>query len=481
MFKAEILPVSIALVNSILGGIYVERFLERRWKKPLTFVVWILLYFISQIAVSRLTGNWYRVGGVLYVFFQIVVLLLIQLFLFYKDIFKHLFVSLSFIAGAEILKYIVSIVYSILADMGAAGFLKLFDWGMIHTNRETEVWNLVFEILILCAGMFVYAVLFAVYLNIVSKKFVNKNNFIQAYETVFLLLPNIAALSIAVTLKMMLLDVENGISVPVYEKIPAIKFWLPFICLLLLGMIVSSVIWFQKLVQLSEEEKKRVVLENQIKQIKREVGEIQEIYGDMRGLRHDMRNHLGNITAYVRKMVGKDCRELTDYIGKMEDTIHRLDFSCQTGNPITDIIIRQRSLQAAKQKIVLRADFTYPVKQQIDVYDIGIVLNNALENAIEACEKAEGKREIYLHSFLKGNLFFMEISNDFSGGISIDKETGLPVSHKRDKGAHGIGMSNILRCAKKYRGDMDISISEAEGRKKFHLTVMMNGSISLPE
>ncbi len=93
-------------------------------------------------------------------------------------------------------------------------------------------------------------------------------------------------------------------------------------------------------------------------------------------------------------------------------------------------------------------DFTCPDKQQIDIYDIGIVLNNALANAIEATGRLEGKKSIFLHSYIKGNLFFIEVENDFYGELIMDSKTGLPVSSKENQQHHGLGLENIQRCAK---------------------------------
>jgi len=165
-------------------------------------------------------------------------------------------------------------------------------------------------------------------------------------------------------------------------------------------------------------------------------------------------------------------------IGKMEETVSRLDFTYQTGNPITDIIIHQKGQEAWKKQIPFEVDFAYPCKLPIDVYDIAVILNNALENAIEACDRAEGEKQIRLRSFVRGCLFFIEVENDFAGNIVMEKESGLPVSSKGNGKLHGIGISNIQRCARKYMGDIDIAISETDGRKKFSLTVMMNGKIA---
>lgn len=238
---------------------------------------------------------------------------------------------------------------------------------------------------------------------------------------------------------------------------------------------IASVVLFQKQIQYHEEAGKRALLENQVRQMQKEIAEIQDIYTDMRGLRHDMRSHLANISLLVRGVADSVDEKLEEYIGKMEETVSRVDFIYQTGNPITDIIIHQKGQEAEKKQIPFQVDFAYPQKLTIDVYDITVILNNALEDAIEACGMVESEKQNSLRSYVKGYLFFIEVENDFSGTIAIDKESGLPVSSKENRKLHGIGISNIQRCAKKYKGDIDIEISDTNGRKKFGLTVMMNG------
>ena len=63
--------------------------------------------------------------------------------------------------------------------------------------------------------------------------------------------------------------------------------------------------------------------------------------------------------------------------------------------------------------------------------------------------------------------------------MTLDKDTGLPVTNKKNKRLHGIGLSNIQKCARKYMGDVDIEMRSDGGRKKFLLTVMLSGKISL--
>lgn len=44
----------------------------------------------------------------------------------------------------------------------------------------------------------------------------------------------------------------------------------------------------------------------------------------------------------------------------------------------------------------------------------------------------------------------------------MNKENGLPKTSKLNKTIHGIGLTNIQRCARKYNGDIDIVISNKE-------------------
>ena len=321
--------------------------------------------------------------------------------------------------------------------------------------------------------VFLYALLMKGYLSAISRKFIRKDYSFRTREYAFLILPNVSTLCISLTLKMMIFSVGNGTSATMFDRLPATLFWVSLICLLLSGGNIASVILFQKLVRLGGEERKRAMLENQMVQMQRQIEELQDIYADMRGLRHDMKNHLQSIAAVVSKISGGAKEELDGYIGSMEATVRRLDFTYRTGNPITDVIIHQKKQEAERQKISFEADFLYPDKQQPDVYDMGIVLNNALENAIEAAGKCEGKKSICLRSYNKGNLFFIEVENDFSGEIVFHRETGLPLSSKEDGRLHGLGMENIQRCAKKYKGNIDVTICDSGEGKKFVLTVMM--------
>ena len=470
MYEAG-LSISLYLVNSIAGSIYMQKFLREKYQKKVVLFAWTSLYYIFQSLVLDKIDRSYPLNDLAGALGDIVFVLLLLMLLYHKDFLKQLFVAVSFAAGKEIIKYIIVVMN--YGEYWAISKFSIVLLKKITTMKEVEMWSAVFGVAKGIVTILLYALLLIVYLSIISRKFVRKDYHFKIHEYAFLILPNVSTLCISITLKILIFTVENGMTVIMFDKVPATMFWVPLICFLLLGVNISSVMLFQKLVQLGEEERKRAILENQMVQMQREIEEIQDIYADMRGLRHDLKSHLESIAAVIRRISGKDKEELGNYIEKMETTVSRLDFAYRTGNPITDIIIHQKKQEAEKHDISFEADFTYPDKQQIDVYDIAIVLNNALENAIEASRNAPGKKTISLRSYMKGNLFFIEVENDCMSEIIFDRETGLPVSSKAEKQLHGLGMENIQRCAKKYMGGIDITIQGTGDRKKFNLTIMM--------
>lgn len=319
-----LLIIAIYLIDSILGGIYSQGFLKEKYGKKAVLTAWGVAYFLIQIVVFEILDARFPVGEVTGIILNVCVLLFMQHLLFEKDLQKQVFVAFSFVAGKEIVKYIVS-VFSIASNGLSNKILEFFiAKEIINTVEKTHIWINIFTFIVVILCVFLYTLLLSVFLRLISKKFVKKDYLLQTHENIFLILPCIAALCISVTIKMMIISVENGMTVIIYDTVPATKFWIPVICVLLLSAIVASVILFQKLVQYNEEMGKRAILENQVRQMQKEIIEIQDIYTDMRGLRYDMRSHIANISLLVKNVAGTVNEELESYIGKMEETVSKL-------------------------------------------------------------------------------------------------------------------------------------------------------------
>lgn len=472
----SLLSTLIHIVNSIFSAIYTGQFLNAKNNKKITVIMWSVIYFMVQVVIFDVIHSQYPFSNMTGVVINVLLLVGMQWVFFRKSASIQLFVCFSFVAGKEIVKYIASVLNVALGVVGSNCMNTLIMQGKIVTSTQVEVANNIMIFIMSFASAILYALILGIYLLLINKKYVRKEYQLQVRENIFLILPNIAAICISITLKMMIITMENGTTTLIYDTVPATLFWIPVICILLLGAVIANVILFQNVVQYHEENRKRTLLENQIQQMQKEVQEIQDIYADMRGLRHDLRGHINNITQYVKKQNNADAEELNGYIRNMEETVSRLDFGYQTGNPITDIIIHQKKQDADKAGVRFSVDFSYPKELQIDVYDIGVILNNALENAIEAATLLNRDKYVSLHSYVKGNLFFVEVENSFAREIVMNKESGLPESSKANKKFHGMGLTNIQRCARKYRGDIDIVIDTSKQEQQiFNLTIMLNG------
>lgn len=467
-------PVAMYLADSVLSVIYTRNFLKEKYEKRGMSAIWVSIYFLIHILIFLIGADRFPVGKVVGIILNICILLFMQSVFFQKDIQKQFFITFSFVTGTETAKYMFVTFDIVISGWGNRILDYLLAEEIINTIEKAVAAITIYNVVMTALCVLFYTLLLSGYLFLISREYVRKEYPLQIQENVFLVLPCIAVLCISVIISRITASLANELEIIIYDAVPSTKFWLPVIGILLLSTMIANVILFQKLVAYHEETGKRALLENQVRQMQKEIAEIQDIYTDMRGLRHDMRSHLANISLLVKGAAGSVKEELEGYIGKMEETVNRLDFTYQTGNPITDIIIHQKVQEAEKKQIPFQVDFAYPCKLPIDVYDIAVILNNALENAIEACGRAEGEKQIRLRSFVRGCLFFIEVENDFSGDIAIDKESGLPVSSKETGKLHGIGISNIQRCARKYMGDIDIAVTDKGGRKKFCLTVMMN-------
>ena len=91
------LSVSIYLVNSIVGSIYMQKFLKEK-------------YFIIQSLVFYRIERLDPFNDLMGVLADIVFVLLFQMLLYNKDFLKQLFVAVSFVAGKEIIKYIIVVI-----------------------------------------------------------------------------------------------------------------------------------------------------------------------------------------------------------------------------------------------------------------------------------------------------------------------------------------------------------------------------------
>ena len=238
------------------------------------------------------------------------------------------------------------------------------------------------------------------------------------------------------------------------------------------GMVVTVASW-QEMVGLQEEKKKYFVEQQQLVAIRERIGEVEQFYDGIRRMKHEMKNHLTNIKGLAGS---GSYEEMEQYITRMDESMDVFEMSVRTGNAVTDVIVNDKQKAAEKLGIRFRSDFVYPASDRYNAYDIAIIVNNLLQNALEACGRmASGEKYISLSGSRKNRFFLISVKNSFEGEVVFDKSTNLPVSTKAPEVSggpaplHGIGLSNVRREAAKYLGNVDIKVKKNE----FSVTVLL--------
>ena len=282
-------------------------------------------------------------------------------------------------------------------------------------------------------------------------------------EAVFYLLPAVAGVLAAVLVRLLMITVTDGAAVLLYERHPALYLIVPMMALVLLGAIVSGFRIYQDMEALQEERAEKIILENQITQMQGSMVEMEHLYDRIRSVKHDMKNHMAVLQNLIRQRYSGEEEEIRQYFEDMYQSVEQLDNRVHTGNAVSDAVVGSKFRYAAKKVKGIRLDarsFMLSDAVTIKAYDMGIILNNGLDNAIAACIRMREKQPdaeayITIRSFRVKNMYFIEIENSFDGTALFDKDSGFPISTKEDKEVHGIGLKNIRKCAVKYGGDMD--------------------------
>lgn len=184
--------------------------------------------------------------------------------------------------------------------------------------------------------------------------------------------------------------------------------------------------------------------------IEKQVREIQNMYRQIRGWRHDYRNHIQNMKIWLGK---GELDKISGYLEQLADDLDNVDTVIKTGNVMADAILNSKLNTAAKLNIRLNVKANVPEGLPMSDVELCSVLGNMLDNAVEACAalpEEERFMRVYIGK-LKGQLY-LSVQN---AAGEVRKERGAYLSTKESDSAeplHGYGLFRIDRVVKKYGG-----------------------------
>ena len=163
--------------------------------------------------------------------------------------------------------------------------------------------------------------------------------------------------------------------------------------------------------------------------------EVENMYRQIRGWRHDYRSHIQTMKAHAAE---GDWEAVGTYLDTLETDLAAVDTVVKTGNPMADAILNSKISLARAKGIPVQADASVPVKLNISELDLCVILGNLFDNAIEASlALPEKARLIRVYIDIKGPQLYISFTN-FTAGKKRRKTGGLFRSTKGE--GHGFGL-----------------------------------------
>lgn len=417
IFNGTMVVATLWIVNRYLG------IFSKKRQNFLSIGIWIL-FAIFQTYVQMNSG----IASIWTTIISIVLVILISL-LGYADRGKKSVLEVCSL-------YVVWVIIEILISF-CVNILPLEE---IHSNMAGNVISKIVMII----GVYVF--------SIIWKK--TDNNLIPARYYVGLLFVPIGSIYIAVNEFYSINDIK--------EVFPSV---ITFSILLLFNIIILEI--YSKISENFIMEKEKAVYTQQMNITAINTEEQKKVMENFHREKHDWINEL---------IVLKNEIEYENKAAVLQN-IDRIIQNCQsgeivsdTGNKCIDALINTKYATAKEKGIEFILKIFIPEELPIDQCDIGIVLGNVLDNAIEATEKSNSSvKKIEIAMGIKKEALILVVKNPMAGSLRKDKD-GKLLSTKEDSKKHGYGINSIIRVTRKYNGD--VIIEEEEGQ--FVITVTMN-------
>ncbi len=175
--------------------------------------------------------------------------------------------------------------------------------------------------------------------------------------------------------------------------------------------------------------------------------EVENMYRQTRGWRHDYRNHIQVLKNYAEM---GDMEAVKGYLDELAEDLNTVDMALKTGNKMTDVILNSKISLARSKEIQVRADAHVPMTLTTAQIDLCIILGNLFDNAIEACLQLPSKeRMIRIYMEMKNTQLYISFTNT-TAQRKQKKENGRFASTKGSD--RGYGLVRIDTIIERYQG-----------------------------
>ena len=166
--------------------------------------------------------------------------------------------------------------------------------------------------------------------------------------------------------------------------------------------------------------------------------EVENMYRQMRGWRHDYRNHIQTMKVLAS---GGDLEGIRSYLDRLDTDLNTVDLAVKTGNAMADAILNSKISLAKSRDIPVQVDAHIPVKLKMSELDLCCIIGNLFDNAIEASlALPPEERLIRVYLDMKGTQLYLSFTN-FTAQGKREKRNGRFLTTKGE--GHGFGLVRI--------------------------------------
>lgn len=175
--------------------------------------------------------------------------------------------------------------------------------------------------------------------------------------------------------------------------------------------------------------------------------EVDNMYRQMRGWRHDYRNHIQTMKVLASS---GDLEGIRSYLDRLDTDLNTVDLAVKTGNAMADAILNSKISLAKSRDIPVQVDAHIPVRLKMSELDLCCVIGNLFDNAIEASlALPPEERLIRVYMDMKGTQLYLSFTN-FTAGGKREKQGGRFLTTKGE--GHGFGLVRVDAIVERLEG-----------------------------
>lgn len=221
--------------------------------------------------------------------------------------------------------------------------------------------------------------------------------------------------------------------------------WIILAVVAALGLFAAAVSYFTAMLV-----DKRIV-QYQSDLVQKHSEEVENMYRQTRGWRHDLKTHIQTMKAHLA--LGEYDR-LEEYLNSLDEDLSQVDKIVKTGNVMIDALLNSKLSLAQAKGIQVEARAMVPGSLPLSEVELGIIVGNLMDNAMEACLKIQEEQKRFLRVYmdvLKGQLYIY-VMNSMEGKPRKRGRLYLTTKDSRD---HGFGLVRMDRVVEKHHGYLD--------------------------